>query len=311
MGGGATAGSVSPWSGRVARAWKLAPAYSMMAPFLVLFAVFTLWPILNSLYLSFTQYAGTRAPVFTGLENYRALLADTRLRTALYNIGRYVLFTVSLNTVVGLTLAVVYQSQGRVNQLARTLFFMPSVTSGIAILTVWRFILRSDKYGLLNVVIYALTGRTVNFLGRPEYYMPVFVFISVWGSCGMTLIFFLAGLRSIPRELYEAAAVDGASPWHQFWRITLPLLRPVLLYVVCTGAIGAFQLFDMAYILGGGGNVLGGPLDAALTPVLYLYYLGFVRLRLGLASALAWVLFALIIIVTIVNLRLGRFAEQQ
>ncbi len=298
-----------PWPVRVARARKLVPAYLMMAPFLVLFAVFTLWPMLSSFYMSLTQYAGTKAPVFTGLDNYRTLLADPRLGTALYNIARYVLLTVSFNSAVGLLLALIYQTQGRLSQLARTLFFMPSVTSGIATLTVWRYIFRSDKYGLTNVLLYALTGRTVPFLGRPQYFMPIFVFISVWGGCGMTMIFFLAGLRSIPREFYEAAAVDGASQWHRFWAITLPLLRPVLLYVVCTGIIGAFQLFDMAYILGGGGNV-GGPLDAALTPVLYLYHLGFFRLKLGLASALAWMLFALIIGVTMVNLRVGRLQEQ-
>ncbi len=312
---GASARTVSvdqrtPRPVRWARARDLLPAYMMMVPFLLLFAVFTIWPILNSLYMSFTQYAGTKAPVFVGLDNYRKLVADPRLRTAVYNIGRFVFFSVGLNTVVGLMLALIFQTQGRLNRIARTLFFMPAVTSGIATLTVWQYIFRSDKYGLLNQIILMVGGQAFPFLGRPQYYMYIFLFLSVWGGCGMTMIFCLAGLRSIPREYYEAASVDGASQWRRFWGITLPLMRPMLLYVVCTGMIGAFQLFDMAYILGGATGDVGGPLDAALTPVLYLYFLGFTRLKLGVASALAWMLFVIIIIVTMINLRVGRFQEE-
>ena len=309
--GGATGRRHLPWSVRLVRARKLVPAYLMMAPFLILFVVFALWPLLSSFYMSLSEYQGTRAPVFIGLANYRTLFADRRMGTAVYNIVRYVLLAVSLNTAVGLLLALVFQSQGRLSQLSRTLLFMPSITSGIASLIIWRYVLRSDKYGLLNVLLYAVTGRTVPFLGRPQYFLPIFVVLSLWGSCGLIMMLFLAGLRSIPRDFYEAAAVDGASPWDRFWGITLPLLRPVLLYVVCTGMISGFQMFDMAYVLpGGGGQTIGGTLDAALTPVLYLYYLGFLRLKMGLASALAWVLFAIIIVLTMLNLRVGRFREQ-
>ena len=291
---------------------KYLPLYGMMLPFLLLFFVFTVWPLFRSIQLSLTDYTGIAAKEinFVGLDNYKALLADERFHTSLWNIGRYVFFTVTLNTIIGVILAVILQSQGRINQIARTLFFMPAVTSGLATVVVWQYVFRSDKYGLMNVLITSLGGDIVPFLGRPVYYMPIFVFISIWGGCGMTMIFILAGLRSINRELYEAAAIDGADSWRRFWAITLPLLRPTLLYVVVTGIIGAFQLFDMAYIISGGGlGSMGGPLDAGLTPLLYLYYLGFTRFNIGMASALAWLLFLVIIVLSLILLRIGRFSE--
>lgn len=300
------------WNYRWSRVKKYLPLYGMMAPFLILFVVFTIWPILSSFVLSMTDYTGVavKAINFVGIANYAKLLKDSRLQTAMWNIARYVILTVGCNSVVGLLLAMLYQGQGRVNQLSRTMFFMPAVTSGIATLTIWQYVFRSDKYGLVNSLLRLFNQEPVPFLADPQYFMGIFVFLSVWGGCGMTMIFFLAGLKAINKEYYEAAAIDGASVFQRFFTITLPLLRPTLLYVVTTGMIGAFQLFDMAYILGGGGlGMMGGPLDAALTPVLYLYYQGFTRQRIGLASALAWILFAIIIVMTLISLRAGRFQE--
>lgn len=291
---------------------KWIPAYSMMVPFLLLFFVFTVWPLLQSFYLSFTDYTGVAAKQvnFIGFGNFTQLWKDPRFQTAMWNISRYVILSVAITTVIGLILAIIFQAQGKLNQIARTLLFMPSVTSGIATLTIWQFVFRSDKYGLINSMIVGWGGKPIPFLARPEFYMPLFIFITVWGGSGMTMIFILAGLKSISKELYEAAAIDGATPWQRFWGITLPLLRPTLLYVVTTGMIGAFQLFDMAYIIGGGGlGSMGGPLDAGLTPVLYLYYLGFTRQHIGMASALAWMLFGVIIVISFINLRVGRFSE--
>ncbi|MBN1429158.1 MAG: sugar ABC transporter permease [Anaerolineae bacterium] len=291
---------------------KYLPLYGMMLPFLLLFFVFTVWPLVRSFQLSLTDYTGiaTKEINFIGLDNYSALLSDERFQTSLWNIGRYVFFTVTLNTIIGVILAVILQAQGKFNQIARTLFFMPSVTAGLATVVVWQYIFRSDKYGLMNTLVTSLGGDIIPFLGRPTYYMPIFVFVSIWGGCGMTMIFILAGLKSINRELYEAAAIDGANSWRRFWTITLPLLRPTLLYVVVTGIIGAFQLFDMAYIISGGGlGSMGGPLDAGLTPMLYLYYLGFTRFSIGKASALAWMLFLIIIIFSLILMRIGRFTD--
>ncbi|MBN1312477.1 MAG: sugar ABC transporter permease [Anaerolineae bacterium] len=291
---------------------KYLPLYGMMLPFLLLFFVFTVWPLFRSIQLSLTDYTGIAAREinFVGVDNYRTLLSDERFHTSLWNIARYVFFTVTINTIVGIILAVVLQAQGKINQITRTLFFMPAVTSGLATTVVWKYVFRSDKYGLMNILIASLGGDVIRFLGTPKYYMPIFVFISIWGGCGMTMVFILAGLRSINPELNEAAAIDGADSWRRFWTITLPLLRPTLLYVVVTGTINAFQLFDMAYIISGGGqDSMGGPLDAGLTPLLYLYYLGFTRFNIGLASALAWILFLVIIVLSLILLRIGRFTE--
>ncbi len=301
-----------PWAIRLKKFSQYLPLYAMMAPFLFLFLVFTVWPIVSSLVLSLTDYTGVAVKQvnFVGLANYQKLIKDTRLHTAMWNITRYVFLSVSLNTVIGLMLAIIYQGQGRINQMSRTMFFMPAVTSGIATLTIWQYVFRSDKYGLLNSVLRLFNVGPLEFLSHPRYFMGIFVFLSIWGGCGMTMIFFLAGLKSINHEYYEAAAIDGANPLQRFFSITLPLLRPTILYVVTTGMIGSFQLFDMAYILGGGGlGMMGGPLDAALTPVLYLYYIGFTRQRIGQSSALAWMLFAIIIVVTLISLRAGKFNE--
>jgi len=304
--------ATNPEFGRQSKIMKYLPLYGMMLPFLLLFFIFTVWPLFRSIQLSLTDYTGIAAKEITyiGLDNYRTLLSDERFHTSLWNIARYVLFTVTLNTIIGVILAVVLQAQGKINQVARTLFFMPAVTSGLATTVVWQYVFRSDKYGLMNVLITSLGGDVIRFLGTPRYYMPIFVFISIWGGCGMTMVFILAGLRSINPELNEAAAIDGADSWRRFWTITLPLLRPTLLYVVVTGIINAFQLFDMAYIISGGGlGSMGGPLDAGLTPLLYLYYLGFTRFNIGLASALAWMLFLVIIVLSLILLRIGRFTE--
>lgn len=277
----------------------------MLVPFIVLFAAFVLYPVINSLYLSFTDYNAISQPRFTGIDNYVALFQDPRFYKALGNTALFVVSVVVLNTVLGLTLAMVFGGQSLWDQIMRAVFFLPAVAGGIAILAVWKWILSGESYGILNAVRETFGLDAIVWLGTPSLAITMLVVVAVWGGMGGTMILFVAGLRAIPTELYEAAAIDGATPSQRFWRITLPLLRPTMLYIVITGTIGAFQVFNEPYLLFGGVSSVGGLLDSALTLVTYLYDRGFGRFQLGYASAVAWVLFIIVFILTLINLRVG------
>ncbi|MEM8531735.1 MAG: sugar ABC transporter permease [Chloroflexota bacterium] len=291
---------------RIAQLRRSLPLYILLAPFLGLFALFVLWPISNSFYLSFTDYNGIRSPAFVGLQNYTQLAADSRFITALGNTTTYVLLVVTLNTSVGLLLALSLRRQTVVNQICRVLFFLPAVTSAVAMNVLWRWIFSGEDYGLGNTIRGFLGLPPVTFLANTSWTMPILVLMALWGGLGFTMILFLAGLQSIPASLHEAAAIDGASEQQRFWYITLPLLRPTLLYVIITGLITAFQVFEAVYIVFRSVESIGGVLDSGLMLVPYLYDQGFNRFDLGYASAIAWVLFAIIFVLTLANLYIGR-----
>lgn len=289
---------------------RLLPLYLMLSPFLIVFLVFVIWPILNSLYLSFTNFNGIKAAEFIGLANYQRLLSDERFAKALGNTFVYVICVVVLNTLIGLTLAVVFRPQTKLNQLCRVLFFLPSVTSSVAMGVLWRWIFSGEEYGLGNTVRTWLGLAPITWLSETDLTMSILVFLAVWGGMGFTMLLFLAGLQSIPSSLHEAAAIDGATTWQQFRYITLPLLKPTMLYVVITGMISAFQVFDSVYIVYRSVESIGGVLDSGLMLVPYLYDRGFNRFQLGYASSIAWVLFAIIFVITMVNLYITREDEQ-
>ncbi len=304
VGGGlkVTLGSAQP-SRRVRRSFTI--PLLMLLPFMVLFAAFVLYPVINSLYLSFTNYNAISAPKLIGIANYTDLLQDPRFYKALGNTALFVVSVVVLNTVLGLTLAVVFGGESLWDQVMRAVFFLPSVAGGIAILAVWKWILNSEGYGILNAARGLFGLAPITWLGTPSLAIAMLVMVAVWGGMGGTMILFVAGLRAIPSELYEAAAIDGATPSQRFWKITLPLLRPTMLYIIITGTIGAFQVFNEPYLLFGGVSSVGGLLDSALTLVTYLYDRGFGRFQLGYASAVAWVLFIIVFALTLINLRVG------
>ena len=299
----AVLGAARPAGQRVRRNFTI--PVIMLIPCMVLFAAFVLYPVVNSLYLSFTNYNAISQPHLVGIANYVDLLKDPRFYKALGNTALFVVSVVVLNTALGLTLAVVFGGQSLWDQIMRAVFFLPSVAGGIAILAVWKWILNSEGYGILNAARAAFGASAVSWLGTPNLAIPVLVTVAVWGGMGGTMILFVAGLRAIPTELYEAAAIDGATPSQRFWRITLPLLRPTMLYIVITGTIGAFQIFNEPYLLFGSVSTVGGLLDSALTLVTYLYDRGFGRFQLGYASAVAWVLFIIVFALTLINLRVG------
>ena len=292
---------------RGAKARRIAQGYLLAAPFLIGFIIFTIWPLGQSLYLSFTEYSGLRAPEFVGLANFKELLSDPRFFKALQNTLTLVVAQVLITDVLGLALALVFRANTWLNYFLRTLLFLPSVTSGLAVLTIWIWIFSGQSFGVINALLTRFGLGRITFFADPGWSIPVLVIIGAWGGMGYAMVLFLAGLNAVPKELHEAAAIDGATTQQRFWRITLPLLRPTILFVVVTGIIGSFQIFEQAYVIFGsvGGNI-GGVLDSALFVVPYLYEKGFTYFQLGYASAIAWALFLVIFVITMINLWLGR-----
>lgn len=276
----------------------------LIAPFFALFGAFGVWPVLRSAWLSLTEYHATDAPVFIGLRNYAELAADERFWTALGNTATYMVSVSVIAVLLGLVLALNFGSNSRLHQGVRVAFFLPAVAGGVGAISAWKWLANSEAYGLFNSLRAAVGLEPARFLGDPAWTMPVLVAVGVWSVLGYNLVIFVAGLRAIPQELYQAATLDGASPWQQLRHITLPNLRPTLAYVTVTGMIASFQVFYEPYLLYGAVDTLGGPLDSALMLVTYLFDRGFRQLDLGLASAAAWVLTTLLFGLTWLNLKL-------
>ena len=290
--------------------------YLMLSPFALLFLVFSVYPVLASLRLSFMRYNAICNPDQSpcgsvGFGNYTTLiLHDDRFHKALANTALYVVGAVILGMIASLSLALSLQEDSRANRVLRVIFFLPSVTSGIAVVLVWGWVFRGDGVGLLNAMLSVFGVNPIEWLATTWMAIPILVFMSIWGGAGFGMILFLAGLNSIPAMYYEAAVIDGAGPRERFRYITLPLLRPVMVYVAITGIIGAFQIFEGVYLLFPTSvGSIGGLRDMALMIVPYLYDAGFNKFRLGYASAIAWVLFGIIFLVSMINLKLTRSLE--
>lgn len=268
-----------------------APGYLFLAPWLVGFFLLTLGPALASLYLSFTKYDLLTPPVWSGLNNYDyAFNSDRRLRNALGVTFTYVLWSVPLKLAVALALAVVLDKAVRGVSFYRATFYLPSLLgASVAIAVLWRQIFGID--GLVNTLLLLTTGwQGPSWVTHPKYSLTTLIVLAIW-QFGSPMIIFLAGLRQVPQDLYEAASMDGAGAWRQFRKITLPLLAPVVFFNLVFQTIEAFKAFTPAYIVSGG---QGGPIDSTLFYSLYLYTEAFANLRMGYASALAWILLVII-----------------
>lgn len=290
------------------RLQQYGPAYAMLLPFALLFIVFLIFPLGRSFYYSLTDFNGIKPPEFIGLQNFTELItSDDRFHKAIWNTVKYVLGSVILTIALGLVLAMAFKTTSLRDRVLRTIFFLPSVSAGVGVILVWRWIFMVDSWGLGNTVVRFFGGENRAWLAEPAVSIPVLITMAVWGGAGYAMVLFVAGINAIPDELYEQASIDGASKARQFWHITLPLLRPVLVFVVITSTIGAFQIFEPVYLLWRrSASIVGGPLDSALTIVPYLYDMGFNRFQLGYASAIAWVLFLIIFLVTLVQLRVTK-----
>ncbi|TMQ16119.1 MAG: ABC transporter permease subunit [Candidatus Rokuibacteriota bacterium] len=275
--------------------------YLFLAPGLLLFAAFRLYPLLEGLRLSLTNARLGRASYqYVGLANYARLADDTRFHVSLGNTAFYTVASTLPVLAVPLLLALAL-NRGRLRNVLRSLFFFPFTLSVVTVGLAWLWLL-DPVVGPFNYYLRTLGVPARSWLADPQTAMWAIIATTVWWVTGYYLVVYLAGLQDIPRDLYEAAALDGAGGWRSFWTITVPLLRPVLLFVVVTHVIGSFQLFGQVFVLTG-----GGPGDATRTVVQHLYETAFQNFfQFGAASAMAWVLFAIVLVFSVLQFRLLR-----
>jgi multiple sugar transport system permease protein len=274
--------------------------YLSISPWLVGFILFFAGPMILSLYASFTRWDLLSSPVWTGLLNYERMLSDARFIQALRVTLIYTAAYVPMDLIGGLLLAMLARPRLRGMAIFRSIYYLPVVFSGVAFVIVWMWILHPSA-GLINLFLESFGIQGPRWLMDPKWALPALVMMSFWGW-GRSMVLFLGGLGSIPAELYEAAAIDGARGWRQFWAITLPLLTPILFFNLILSVISTFQTFTSAFVA-----TDGGPLDATLFLVLYIYRQAFQFLNMGYAAAMAWVLFLAILISTVLLLRSQRF----
>ncbi|WP_138472086.1 carbohydrate ABC transporter permease [Poseidonocella sp. HB161398] len=266
------------------------PGYLFLSPWLIGFFCLTLGPALGSLYLSFTDYDLLSAPRFTGVANYvRMATADPNFGAAMRVTFLYVALSVPLKLAFALGVAMMLNRGLKGLPVYRAIFYLPSLLgASVAIAVLWRQLFAAD--GLVNDLLWTFGIEGPSWISNPNYSLYTLVILSVW-QFGSPMIIFLAGLRQIPHDMYEAASIDGASKRRQFFRITLPLLTPVIFFNLVIQTIDAFKAFTPAFIVSGGS---GGPVNSTLFYTLYLYQEAFGYFRMGYASALAWVLVAII-----------------
>jgi multiple sugar transport system permease protein len=273
--------------------YAIVRALPFLAPWLLHFLALDLYPFVASFYYSLTRYSVLNPPRFIGLDNYVELLTqDPLFGVALYNTLYYAFFALGLGTTLAIALALALNTKIRGLSFYRTIYYLPSVTPAVAAAVLWIWVL-DPQFGILNTFLYWLGLPSPGWLADPAWAKPALILMSLW-SIGGTVVIYLAGLQDIPAELIEAAALDGATAGQRLWHITLPLLTPVIFFNVVTGLIGALQYFTQAYVM-----TRGGPADATLFYALYLYESAFTYLKMGYASALAWILFLLIMGLTI------------
>ena len=284
-------------------------AWLFLAPALALIGVFFFLPVAAALVLSLTDFdiyavASSENTRFVGLNNYIQLLRTPLFWSSLQNTFYFALVGGPLTIAVSLGAALLLNAKlVRWRSFFRTIYFTPFVTTLVAVAIVWRYLYHA-RYGLLNYGLQALGIAPIDWLGDPHWAMPAIIVMAVWKNFGYNMLIFIAGLQSIPGELYDAANVDGAGPVRQFINVTLPMLGPTLLFVGVITMIGYFQLFAEPYVM-----TQGGPLRATTSVVLYMYEEGFRWWRMGYAAAIAFVLFVVILIATLIQFRIQRVRE--
>jgi multiple sugar transport system permease protein len=277
------------WSRR--RRANLAKGLLFISPWLVGVLTFTVYPILSSLYYSFTQYDVVRPPLWVGFENFVGVFNDDLFWKTLHNTVWFVLFGVPGQIIVAFALASLLNQSIRLRSLFRALFYVPVVVPAVASAYVWRWLF-NVRVGLLNYLLSLVGLPPAPWIADPTWAKPSLLLVHFWAS-GVTMVVFLAALQDVPTTLYEAARMDGASGWHRFWRITLPLCTPAILFNLLMGVIETFQIFSLIWVITNGD---GGPNNSLEFYGVYLYRNAFRYFKMGYASALAWIL-ALIILV--------------
>ena len=277
----------------------LIEGYLFISPWLIGFFVFSLGPFIASLFLSFTRYELLSPPEFVGLGNYNRLFRrDPRFLVSLINTAYYSFFSIPFGRVLAFFVAILLNQKVRGMPLYRTLFYLPSVTAGVATSILWMWIF-DPYYGILNLGLRVIGIEGPMWLGSREWAKPALIIMAWWGI-GNTMVIYLAGLQGVPQHLYDAAEVDGADWWRKTLHVTIPMMTPTMFFTLIMGVIGSFQVFTSALVM-----TDGGPADATLFYVLYLYRNAFQYFRMGYASALAWVLFIIILVLSLIQLKLS------
>lgn len=274
---------------------------TLLAPWLITFVVFWLYPLAYALVLSFSEYRTlSNELTFIGLENYSALLSDPGFWRALWNTVIFTVGTVPVTTACALALAVAMQRRGpRIGALLRASYFLPSVTSLVVIALIFTNLYARDGYVNAIAAMMGIPHPENGWLLTEATALPAIMAMDVWMSTGYYMVLFLAGMEAISKDMYEAAELAGASRWQQFWKITLPMVRPTLLFVVVINSIKSFQVFVEIYVM-----TKGGPLGATSTLVYEVYHRAFEQSnQMGYASALAYVIFVILIVVSFLQMR--------
>lgn len=277
-------------------------AYAFLLPSLIGLAVFIIYPLINSFYLSFQRWDLLSDMRFIGLRNYQRLLDDTDLYKILSNTGIYTVTVVLITLILALGLAILLNQKLRARAIFRTTFFLPVVMSLTALSALWLWIY-DPEFGLANWLLQGIGLPTSRWMNNPQSALGAIIIMMIWQTLGYDIIIFLAGLTNIRRDLYEAASLDGAGTWALFQHVTLPLLSPTLVFLIITSTIQAFRVFDPIYVMTAG---LGGPANSTATIVFYLYRQAFYNLDAGYASAIAFVVVAIAMAFTALQLYLSR-----
>jgi multiple sugar transport system permease protein len=254
-----------------------------LSPWLIGLAVFTAYPIIASLYFSFTHYSGLSAPRWAGLDNYVQLFKDTLFWKSIYNTLYLAIIGIPLAQIMSILVALLLNTKVKFLGIFRTLYFLPSIVPAVATALLWKWFL-NPQFGPVNLLLEKIGLPTPGWLTDPLWSKPALIFTSIWGVGG-AMVIYLAGLQNIPAELYEAAELDGAGRIASFTKITLPMLSPVILFNVVMGIINSFQSFTSVFIMTG-----GGPENSTLVYALSIYRNGFQFYKMGYASAMAWIL---------------------
>jgi len=263
-----------------------------ISPWLIGFALFTLYPIVAALYYSFCEYDSISAPKWVFLNNYKTLLfKDSYFWTSLYNTIYYAVFSVSGGIVIAFAIALFLNLKVKGMAIYRTIFYIPSIVPIVASCILWLWIL-DPQFGLVNGLLRRVGINGPGWLSDPRWSKPAIIIMSWWGVGG-TVVIYLAGLQDIPQQLYEAAKLDGANWWNQTVHITFPMMSPVVFFTLVMNTIGALQVFTQVYIM-----TEGGPMNSTMVYAYYLYRNAFQYFKMGYASSMAWLLFVLIFIVT-------------
>lgn len=276
-------------------------ALFFLSPTLIIFLTFIIFPVFFSFYLSFHQWnMFSTEQSFVGLENYARMFRDREFWSVLKNTLVYTIGTVPLNMALSLLVAYILNRKVIGKKFLRTAFFAPVIISPVAAAVIWRW-MYDPNFGLINYFLSFLGLKGPNWLNEPNSAMIALILMAVWKTFGVNMVLFSAGLQGIPETYYEAADIDGAGKWSKFWRITLPLLSPTTFFIMVMSIIGSFQVFDIVYVL-----TSGGPLGSTKVLVFYLYEQAFKFFEMGYASAVAYILFTILIILTLLQVKYMR-----